>query len=162
MSTELINRHREGYHLTGFYGGDARGYCLQITSDHGYVQVTREGAARLAADIFRHFLETPGPNDVLDDALSNLEHDNYELSYQGYKDRQADIALIRAALAARPDASAEPREVDMDEYRAMLAAMEQIDPATLPGLTAAQHCALGRFAKPADRPAGEGLEYYKT
>ncbi len=61
MSTELINRPREGYQLTGFYGGDARGYCLQITSDHGYVQVTREGAARLASDIFRHFLETPGP-----------------------------------------------------------------------------------------------------
>lgn len=57
MSTELINRPREGYQLTGFYGGDARGYCLQITSDHGYVQVTREGAALLAADIFRHFLE---------------------------------------------------------------------------------------------------------
>lgn len=61
MSTELINRPREGYQLTGFYGGDARGYCLQITSDHGYVQVTREGAALLAADIFRHFLEVPGP-----------------------------------------------------------------------------------------------------
>ena len=61
MSTELINRPREGYQLTGFYGGDARGYCLQITSDHGYVQVTREGAALLAADILRHFLEVPGP-----------------------------------------------------------------------------------------------------
>lgn len=41
-------------------------------------------------------------NDVLNDALSNLEHDNYGLDYQGYKDRQADIALIRAALAAQP------------------------------------------------------------
>lgn len=61
MSTELINRPREGYQLTGFYGGDARGYCLQITSDHGYVQLTREGAALLAADIFRYFLEIPGP-----------------------------------------------------------------------------------------------------
>ena len=61
MSTELINRPREGYQLTGFYGGDARGYCLQITSDHGYVQVTREGAALLAADILRYFLEVPGP-----------------------------------------------------------------------------------------------------
>lgn len=59
MSTELIDRPREGYQLTGFYGGDARGYCLQITGDHGYVQVTREGAALLAADIFRHFLEVP-------------------------------------------------------------------------------------------------------
>lgn len=61
MSTELINRHREGYQLTGFYGGDTRGYCLQITGDHGYVQLTREAAACLAADIFRYFLETPTP-----------------------------------------------------------------------------------------------------
>lgn len=38
-------------------------------------------------------------DDVLDDALSNLEHDNYEQSYSGYKNRQADIALIRTALA---------------------------------------------------------------
>ncbi|HEY8353813.1 MAG TPA: hypothetical protein VIK69_02210 [Methylophilaceae bacterium] len=37
---------------------------------------------------------------------------------------------------------------DADEYQAMLAVMEQIDPATFPGLTAAQRCALGRFAKP--------------
>lgn len=38
-------------------------------------------------------------DDVLDAALSNLEHDNYEQSYSGYKNRQADIALIRALLA---------------------------------------------------------------
>lgn len=69
MSTELINRPREGYQLTGFYGGDARGYCLQISSDHGYVQVTREGAALLAADIFRHFLEVPGPADAACDEV---------------------------------------------------------------------------------------------
>ena len=61
MSTELINRHREGYQLTGFYGGDTRGYCLQITSDPGYIQLTRDAAACLAADIFRYFLETPSP-----------------------------------------------------------------------------------------------------
>lgn len=47
-------------------------------------------------------------NDVLNDALSNLEHDNYERSYAGYENRQADIALIRAAMAAQPAASAEP------------------------------------------------------
>jgi len=42
------------------------------------------------------------PSDgALDDALSNLAHDNYELSYSGYKNRQADIALIRAALAPK-------------------------------------------------------------
>lgn len=38
-------------------------------------------------------------DDVLADALTNLEHDNYEQSYSGYKNRQADIALIRASLA---------------------------------------------------------------
>lgn len=65
---------------------------------------------------------------------------------------QARAAI--AALAARPAASAEPREVDMDEYRAMVAAMVQIDPATLPGLTAAQRRALSRFAKPAGGLAG--------
>lgn len=39
-------------------------------------------------------------DDALADALNNLEHDNYEQSYRGYKNRQADIALIRTALAA--------------------------------------------------------------
>ncbi|KCB41412.1 hypothetical protein L539_3637 [Bordetella hinzii 5132] len=39
-------------------------------------------------------------NDVLNDALSNLEHDNYERSHKGYENRQADVAMIRAALSA--------------------------------------------------------------
>jgi len=49
-------------------------------------------------------------NDVLNDALSNLEHDNYERSHKGYENRQADVAMIRAALAAQPAASAEPSD----------------------------------------------------
>ena len=69
------------------------------------------------------------------------------------------IKRVRNELLKQPAASAEPREVDMDEYQAMLAVMEQIDPATFPGLTAAQRCALGRFAKPLSalpqRSAGE-------
>lgn len=40
--------------------------------------------------------------EVLNDALSNLEHDNYERSHKGYENRQADVALIRAALASAP------------------------------------------------------------
>lgn len=36
--------------------------------------------------------------DALFDALSNLEHDNYERSYSGSKNREADAGLIRAAL----------------------------------------------------------------
>src|SRR5690606_11328146 len=55
-------------------------------------------------------------NDVLNDALSNLEHDNYERSHKGYENRQADIALIRAALAAQPAASAEPRASTHADY----------------------------------------------
>ena len=39
-------------------------------------------------------------NNVLNDALSNLEHDNYERSYAGYEERLADVALIRAAIEA--------------------------------------------------------------
>lgn len=35
------------------------------------------------------------------------------------------------------------------ELEALYAVMEQIDPATLPGLSMKQRCALGRFAKPA-------------
>lgn len=43
-------------------------------------------------------------DDVLNDALLNLEHDNYECSDEGHENRQADVALIRTALAAhKPD-----------------------------------------------------------
>lgn len=82
MSEELINRDRgvivciglpggqapsvsEGYQLLRFYdGGDQQRTCLQITTDGGYVQLTRKGAALLAADILQHFLEIPGTEDV--------------------------------------------------------------------------------------------------
>lgn len=47
-------------------------------------------------------------DDALDDALSNLEHDNYEQSYSGYKNRQADIGLIRAAIDADRKRRGEP------------------------------------------------------
>lgn len=42
--------------------------------------------------------EPPYEIDALFDALSNLEHDNYERSYSGSKNREADAGLIRAAL----------------------------------------------------------------
>lgn len=44
--------------------------------------------------------EVPYEIDALFNALSNLEHDNYERSYSGSKNREADAGLIRAALAA--------------------------------------------------------------
>lgn len=47
-------------------------------------------------------------DDALNDALSNLVYDNYERGHRGYKNRLADVALIRAALSAQPAASAEP------------------------------------------------------
>ncbi|KCB31569.1 hypothetical protein L541_3170 [Bordetella hinzii CA90 BAL1384] len=59
-------------------------------------------------------------NDVLNDALSNLEHDNYERSHKGYENRQADVAMIRAALAAQPAASAEPSDEEIDAIAASM------------------------------------------
>lgn len=56
MSTELIVRDAEGYQLTGFSGGAARGYCLQVTGDNGYIQLTREAAELLIQDIRNTFL----------------------------------------------------------------------------------------------------------
>lgn len=43
--------------------------------------------------------------------------------------------------------ASQPAESD-EEHLAMEAVMESVDPATWPGLTTAQRCALGRFAKP--------------
>ena len=43
------------------------------------------------------------PRCVVEVALQNLEHDNYERSYSGYTERQADIGLIRAMLEASPE-----------------------------------------------------------
>lgn len=50
--------------------------------------------------------------DALADALSNLEHDNYERSYSGSKNRESDAALIRAALAQQ-DATLHAEVLDM-------------------------------------------------
>lgn len=58
MSTELIDRPELGYKLTGFYGGTARGYCLQLTFPQSVdcLQLTAEGARQLANDIIFRFL----------------------------------------------------------------------------------------------------------
>lgn len=50
--------------------------------------------------------------DALADALSNLEHDNYERSYSGSKNRESDATLIRAALAQQ-DATLHAEVLDM-------------------------------------------------
>ena len=60
---------------------------------------------------------------------------------EGIIDRANAFARALLARHGQPAASAEPRAVDMEEYRAVVAAMEQIDPATLPGITTAQPAA---------------------
>lgn len=59
MSTDLIERRDAGYKLTSFYGGDARGVCLQITAlnGDGFIQLDRGGADLLIQDVRHLFLE---------------------------------------------------------------------------------------------------------
>ncbi|APL99415.1 hypothetical protein [Bordetella phage CN1] len=59
MSTDLIERREAGYKLTSFYGGDARGVCLQITAlnGDGFIQLDRGGADLLIQDVRHLFLE---------------------------------------------------------------------------------------------------------
>lgn len=60
---------------------------------NGYLKGRADGYDAAAKDV--------GLPDVLDAALNNLLHDNYERSYSGGKNREADVALIRAAIAAK-------------------------------------------------------------
>lgn len=46
MSTELKTRMTK-HSIVEFWGGDARGVCVQVTGDEGYVQLTLEEAAAL-------------------------------------------------------------------------------------------------------------------
>ena len=59
MSTDLIERRDAGYKLTSFYGGDARGVCLQITAlnGDGFIQLDHGGADLLIQDVRHLFLE---------------------------------------------------------------------------------------------------------
>lgn len=59
MSTDLIERREAGYKLTSFYGGDARGVCLQITAlnGDGFIQLDRGGADLLTQDVRHLFVE---------------------------------------------------------------------------------------------------------
>jgi len=53
-----------------------------------------------------------GLPDYITDALNNLEHDNYERSQCGYRNRQADLNLIRALLARYGNAAQPRSEVE--------------------------------------------------
>ena len=71
-------------------------------------------------------------DDVLNDALSNLEHDNYERSHKGYENRQSDVALIRAALAGQPADPSHPKQAraaDQAVYDSMAQAYRAGQPA---------------------------------
>jgi len=59
MSTDLIERRDAGYKLTSFYGGDARGVCLQITAlnGDGFIQLDHGGADLLIQDVRHLFVE---------------------------------------------------------------------------------------------------------
>ncbi|MFA5510831.1 MAG: hypothetical protein WC313_00145 [Candidatus Kapaibacterium sp.] len=69
MSNDLIERRDAGYKLTSFYGGDARGVCLQITAlnGDGFIQLDRSGADLLIQDVRHLFLEKQ------DEARTELE-----------------------------------------------------------------------------------------
>jgi len=63
MSTDLIERRDAGYKLTSFYGGDARGVCLQITAlnGDGFIQLDHGGADLLIQDVRHLFVEKQDP-----------------------------------------------------------------------------------------------------
>jgi hypothetical protein len=127
-------------------------------------------------------MPSDGMDDVLNDALSNLEHDNYERSHQGYENRQADIELIRAALSrygsGQPAASAEPSQITdamVDAYfKAQADVIRKVDDMWGNGGKAASYlqpvrescraglqAALGVAAPVAQEPAAEVLSNRK-
>lgn len=87
-------------------------------------------ALRVAKDI-------PGLTDqdraVLDRYAAGSQHDTDHIALQD--------------IATKVYTTPQPAEPD-EERLALEAVMESVDPATWPGLTPAQRCALGRFAKP--------------
>ena len=88
---ELISKIAPGLD-TGDILQDARRASVALSSIMASAP-TADGRDAAAKDV--------GLPDVLDAALNNLLHDNYERSYSGGKNREADVALIRAAIAAQ-------------------------------------------------------------
>lgn len=75
-----------------------------------------------------------------DEEIDKLAH-GFALQYQDH------VRGFARALLSRYS-SGQPATSDYEERLAMEAVMESVDPATWPGLTPAQRCALSRFAKP--------------
>src|SRR5690554_4647111 len=51
-----------------------------------------------------------GVPDYINDAIDNLAHANYELSYAGYQERTRDVELIRAYVARARQPAPQPAE----------------------------------------------------
>ncbi|MFQ1062193.1 hypothetical protein [Bordetella trematum] len=75
--------------------------ALRLRAHHPVEPLYAAPQASPAADGRDAAAKNVGLPDVLDAALNNLLHDNYERSYSGGKNREADVALIRAAIAAQ-------------------------------------------------------------
>jgi len=76
-------------------------------------------------------------------ALESLDWSNVSFGHK---------AIIRQAVETLQRSAPQPADSisygRQDEIAAMEAVMQNVDPATWPGLTVSQRCALGRFAKP--------------
>lgn len=58
MSDQIVNRPDAGYVIVRYNGGDILGPCVQVTGEHGYIQLTRTGARTLAHDLIHRFLKS--------------------------------------------------------------------------------------------------------
>jgi len=90
----------------GFRARDALSQQAEPTDTYTAVDMAtaaaqgfRDGQAAMEPAPAQDERELP---DYLNDAIDNLVHDNYERSQAGSRNRQADVDLIRAALATRP------------------------------------------------------------
>ncbi|APL99254.1 hypothetical protein [Bordetella phage CN2] len=111
MSTQLVERTGPGYNytLTRFSGGAERGVCVQITDSNGYVQLTKQGAAELAADLSRQFLELD-PQYPLDELVNALKSDAVERERRLAAEARENAARIEGELRAVQRELKETRE----------------------------------------------------
>src|SRR5690606_1721107 len=68
-----------------------------------------------------------GVPDYINDAIDNLAHANYELSYAGYQERTRDVELIRAYVARARQPAPQPAEQQpAPDVAALVEALERI------------------------------------
>ena len=115
---------------------DAIKTCLSIA--HKYCR-DAEAQRYLKQDLEALITAAPQPAEPVSAPKHLIER------LQKHSEDKSNTAFARSTMReALQYLTAEPS----DETEAMEAVMESIDPATWPGLTIAQRCALGRFAKP--------------